>query len=195
MSTTDPTAKKGAQSGQHLTADEKIKTAFALVNEIQTGMLTTRSPDGKLASRAMIHATLENNIFSFYFNRESGKTDDVKADDQVNLSYLNSKTGDWVSVSGKATINTDKNKVKKHWSSSLKAWFDDKKDGKHTGDENDPRVALIDVHPEEIRLFKADGKLRFLFETATAALSGEAASGGKMLIIDESELKAHAKVH
>ena len=62
----------------------------------------------------------------------------------VSLFYVK----DPCSVSGKAIINTDRSKVKKHWSAGLKAWFDDKKDGKHTGDENDPRVAMIDVHPE-----------------------------------------------
>lgn len=69
-------------------------------------------------------------------------------DSSVNIAYLDSKTGDWVSISGKAIINSDRSKVKKHFSAGLKAWFDDKKDGTHTGDENDPRVALIDVHPD-----------------------------------------------
>ena len=66
---------------------------------------------------------------------------------EVNIAYLDNKTGDWVSISGKASINTDKTKVKKHWHGALKAWFDDKKDGTHTGDEHDPRVAMIDVTP------------------------------------------------
>lgn len=149
MATHDPTAKQAASAGSELSPQQKIEGALKLIKDVGgVGMFTSRSPDGKLASRAMIHATTEGNVFSFYFNRESGKTNDLQTDDQVNLSYLNPKTGDWVSVSGKAIINTDKSKVKKHWSSGLKAWFDDKKDGKHTGDENDPRVALIDVHPE-----------------------------------------------
>lgn len=50
------------------------------------------------------------------------------------------------------------------------------------------------MHPEEIRFFKADGKLQFLYETAKAAVSGEAASGGKLLIITEDELKLAGKV-
>lgn len=148
MSTHDPTAKKGADAASGLTPAEKIDSVLELTKSIGTAMFTSRSPDGKLASRAMIPATTEDLVFSFYFNKDSGKTNDLQSDDQVNLSYLNPKTGDWVSISGKGVINTDKNKVKKHWSSGLKAWFDDKKDGKHTGDENDPRVALIDVHPE-----------------------------------------------
>lgn len=30
-------------------------------------------------------------------------------------------------------------------------WFDDKKDGVHTGDYNDPRVVCIQIVPDEIR--------------------------------------------
>lgn len=120
---------------------------------------------------------------------------DSKSDSNVNIAYLDNKTGDWISISGTATINADRAKVKKHFSSSLKAWFDDKKDGKHTGDENDPRVALIDVKPDEIRYFKADGKISFLLETAKAAVSGEPASGGKLVIIDADEINLASKVY
>merc|ERR1712023_605843 len=104
-------------------------------------------------------------------NIESGKTDDIQTDPQVNVAYYDPKTTDWVSISGRAVINQDQNKLKKHWSSSLKAWFDDKKDGTHTGSHDDPRVVLLDVHPEEIRFFKANGKLKALAQMAKAAAS------------------------
>ena len=42
--------------------------------------------------------------------------------------------------------------------------------------------------PQEIRYFKADGKLTFLYETAKAAVSGASASGGKLVVIDQAEL-------
>lgn len=151
MSTRDPTAKAASENGPQLSAAQKVEGALKLSKEIGTCMLTSRTPDGRLASRPMAPATMEGDVFSFFFNQESGKTDDIKADDQVNLSFLNPKSGDWVSIAGKANINDDRSKVKKHWSGALKAWFDDKGDGKHTGDENDPRVALLDVHPEVSR--------------------------------------------
>lgn len=151
MSTHDPTASKSAQGQDELSAVEKLDAVRKLMKEIGTAMFTSQSPNGTLASRPMIPATDEKMVLSFFFNQQSGKTDDLKNDDQVNLAFLNPKTADWVSVAGKASINADRSKVKKHWTSGLKAWFDDKGDGKHTGDENDPRVAMIDVHPEVSR--------------------------------------------
>lgn len=41
--------------------------------------------------------------------------------------------------------------IKEMWSPNLKSWFGDLKDGKHMGDWDDPRVAVIQVVPSEIR--------------------------------------------
>ncbi|PWY99936.1 hypothetical protein BCV70DRAFT_161455 [Testicularia cyperi] len=184
----DPTAQGAAAKGHSLTPQQKIDGLLEITKTVGTGMLTSRSPDGKLASRAMAPATTEGLVFSFYMNTDSGKTDDVETDPQVNVSYYNPKTTDWVSISGKAVLNKDPAKIKKHWSSALKAWFDDKKDGKHTGDHDDPRVVLLDVHPQEIRYFEADGKISALAQTAKAAISGHAASPGKLIILSQQEI-------
>lgn len=193
--THDPTAQKAAGKASNLSPQQKIDSLLDITKSIGTGMLTSHSPDGKLASRPMAPATTEGLIFSFYMNKDSGKTDDVESDKQVNVSFFDPKTTDWVSISGKAVINKDSSKIKRHWSSSLRAWFDDKKDGKHTGDHNDPRVVLLDVHPEEIRFFKADGKLSALTQMAKAAMSGEAASPGQLIILDQDEIALASKVH
>lgn len=166
-----------------------------LIKAVPNAMLTTRSPDGKLASRAMHPATTEGLVFSFYQNAASGKTDDVETDPHVNVAFIDAKSGDWASISGKATINKDRSKVKKHWTKALEAWFDDKKDGVHTGDENDPRVSLLDVHPDEIRYYTTSGKLTFLKEVASAALSGGVASPGHLVILSSDEIQLAGKVH
>lgn len=135
-------------------------------------------------------------VFSFYQNLESGKTTDVEeGDGQVNVSFCDVKTGDWVSISGKAVINKDKSKVKRHWNSMVKAWFDDKKDGVHTGDENDPRVVMLDVHPEEIRYYSQEGTLKFYKDVAAAALGGAAASPGKLVILQQDEIALGKTTH
>ncbi|UTT89765.1 hypothetical protein NDA17_006722 [Ustilago hordei] len=191
----DPTAQGAAHKGSDLTPQQKIDTLLEITKHIGTGMLTSRSPDGKLASRAMAPATTEGLVFSFYMNTDSGKTDDIESDPQVNVAYFDPKTTDWISISGRAVINRDPTKIKKHWSSSLNAWFDDKKDGKHTGGHNDPRVVLLDVQPEEIRIYKADGKLAQLGQMAKAAVSGHTASPGKLLILTGQEIQLASGVY
>merc|ERR1712058_217569 len=62
----------------------------------------------------------------------SGKTNDIDSDSHINISFLNS-SGEWASVSGKASIVTDRDTVKKYYSPALKAWLGDLGDGKHDG--------------------------------------------------------------
>merc|ERR1711939_898601 len=60
----------------------------------------------------------------FHTNTESGKTNDIDSDSHINISFLNS-SGEWASVSGKASIVTDRDTVKKYYSPALKAWLGD----------------------------------------------------------------------
>lgn len=134
-------------------------------------------------------------VFSFYQNSDSGKTQDIETDPHVNISYLDHKSGDWVSISGTATLNKDKAKVRKHWTSALSAWFDDKKDGVHDGSAEDPRVVMLDVVPEEIRYYAQSGKVAYLKDVAKATVSGSVASPGKLVIIDSDEIQLASRVH
>jgi general stress protein 26 len=80
----------------------------------------------------------------FHTNTESGKTDNLASDPHTNVSFLNS-SGEWASISGIATIETDRETIKKYYSSSLKAWLGDLGDGKHNGGPEDPRIGVIRV--------------------------------------------------
>ncbi|CEH11827.1 Pyridoxamine 5'-phosphate oxidase-like, FMN-binding domain [Ceraceosorus bombacis] len=190
MATHDPTAQKASSHAQ-LNPSQKWDEVQKFIKEVPTSMLVSNSPDGKLASRAMNAATVEGGIFHFFTNVESGKTNDLENSPQVNVSYLNPKDGSWVSVSGTARVNTDREKIKKHWHPSLSAWFN-KKDDKHDGTANDPRVGFIEVHPDEIRYFKSDGALKTAIDAAKAALTGGVAAPGSLIIITQEELKVLA---
>lgn len=80
----------------------------------------------------------------FHTNTESGKTDDLAKDPHVNVAFVNG-TGEWASVSGEASVITDRSVVKKYYTPALKAWVGDLGDGKHDGGEDDPRIGVIKV--------------------------------------------------
>jgi general stress protein 26 len=73
----DPTVNKGEHKAGELSPQQKIDGALHLTKSLGTCMFTSSSPDGKLASRAMIPATMEGFVFSFFFNKDSGKSDDM----------------------------------------------------------------------------------------------------------------------
>ena len=100
--------------------------------------------------------------------------------------------------------------IKELWSPMLKGWFGDLKDGKHTGDWDDPRVAVIQVVPAEIRYvrdfnvllyhhltlltsvwtqwIKTESSLAQTYELVKGAVTGETASPGALRVITESEV-------
>ncbi|CAD6930048.1 unnamed protein product [Tilletia caries] len=174
---TDPTVVKAKANAPSYTPQEKLEAAVDIIKDIKVAMLTSRAADGKLASRAMqpVHIDSLATVIRFFANIESGKTDDIENDSH-------------------ATINSDVETKKKHWSSGIQAWFDRGSEPEHTGKHDDPRAILIEIHPEEIRAFKAHGKLKFLAETAKAAVSGDAAAGGQLITITEDELNLARKI-
>merc|ERR1711964_882864 len=126
---------------------EKVEDLSEFVKACKFGMMTTRDgSSGALVSRCMALAAQETCGIDliFHTNTESGKTNDIDSDSHINISFLNS-SGEWASVSGKASIVTDRDTVKKYYSPALKAWLGDLGDGKHDGSENDPRIGVIRV--------------------------------------------------
>lgn len=55
----DPTAQQAHGNASGLTPQQKVDGALAIATQVGTAMLTSHSPDGKLASRAMHPATTE----------------------------------------------------------------------------------------------------------------------------------------
>lgn len=84
--------------------------------------------------------------FLFLANGHSRKFQDLEKVKDVNVSFHNSTTQDWISVTGEAvtTSNSDP-RIKEVYSKAAGAWFGDLGDGVHTGTPEDPRMRLIEV--------------------------------------------------
>lgn len=133
----------------------------------------------------------ENNEIDFIFhaNVESGKTDDLKADSDINLGFLNS-FGEWASISGKASVVTNRDEVKKHYSPTLKAWMGDLGDGTHDGGPMDPRICLIKVKTITAQYATSrKGVIGSAVEIAKGAVTGDAAQVNRLRYLDGEEIK------
>jgi general stress protein 26 len=75
------------------------------------------------------------------------KLRDLAADPHLNLSYYKDRTREWISVSGIATVTSDREKIHELYASDWGAWFPKEGDRRH-GTKDDPRMVLIgvDVH-------------------------------------------------
>ncbi|KAF8972989.1 hypothetical protein BDZ97DRAFT_1649208 [Flammula alnicola] len=175
------------------TLQEKIDGLKEIIKSTQTAMLTTRSADGQFHARAMNPVAPDSEMqltLNFIANNASHKFEELQNDSHVNVCFLHPATTNWASFSGKATIMEDRDEIKKHWSSRLSAWFGDLKDGVHKGDVNDPRIALIQVIPDEIRYWHSTkSKIGTALEVKIDSVTGKVAAPGELRTITSDEIQ------
>lgn len=199
---------------------EKIDDLVAFMEHCKFGMMTTRiASSGMLTSRCMalaakvcpvvldvsqscVHRREEkdaDNCFNFqegggvdllfHTNTESGKTDDLQSDPKINIAFLN-PSGEWASISGEASIVTDRETVTKYYSSGLRAWLGDLGDGKHDGGPQDPRIGVIKVVAKTATYAIAEGTMLGRGgEIAKGVITGSAPKVHKLREISEQELE------
>jgi len=125
----------------------------------------------------------------FHTNTESGKTDDIESDPQINISFINS-SGEWASISGTSSIITDRSVVEKYYSSALKAWLGDLGDGKHDGGPMDPRIGVIKVEGKTATYaFVRKNAVSRAAELAQGVVSGKAPEINKLRELSEQEIE------
>ncbi|KAF1916369.1 hypothetical protein BDU57DRAFT_516446 [Ampelomyces quisqualis] len=139
----------------------------------------------------MALAAKEGNGFDllFHTNTESGKTDDLKEDASVNIGFI-TNSGEWASISGHATIETDRAVIKKHYSPALKAWIGDLGDGKHDGGPEDPRIGIIRVKASTAQYAVSNStRIGGFVELAKGVATGSPPNVNKLRHISEAEVK------
>ena len=117
---------------------EDVDKLAKLIKGIKYAMLTTAMPDGTLRSRPMATQQVEFDGTLWFFTPDpSGKVDEIRHDQHVNLSYADPSGNRYVSVSGRGSISRDRVKMKELWTEIHRAWFPEGLD--------DPKLALLRV--------------------------------------------------
>jgi len=180
------------QNLDHASLKDKVEDLVSFAEKQKFCMMTTRIADsGLLVSRCMALAAKEGNGIDmlFHANSESGKTDDLKSDSDINLAFLNS-SGEWASISGRADIVIDRETVKKYYSPALKAWIGDLGDGKHDGGPDDPRIIIIKVKAATAQYaISKRTTVGGLVELAKGVATGEAPNVNKLRHLSEAEVQ------
>ncbi|KAI8628340.1 pyridoxamine 5'-phosphate oxidase [Xylariaceae sp. FL1651] len=182
-----------ANKGSSIPTQAKVDALNKFVAYCKFGMMTTLNGSGKLVSRCMAVIPKETGSMDclFFTNTESNKTNEIKNDPRVNISFLD-RAGQWASISGTTSIETDRGLIKKHYYPSLKAWLGDLGDGTHDGSENDPRIGIIRVKMETATYSITDlSILGRLVEIAKGTVTGEPANVNNIHELSEDEVNKH----
>ncbi|KAF2196918.1 bli-3 protein [Delitschia confertaspora ATCC 74209] len=170
---------------------EKVEDLVNFIDKHKFCMMTTQAAHTDLlASRCMALAAKANGLdLLFHANTESGKTDDLHENKSINIAFL-TPSGEWASISGHASIETDRAEIRKYYSPSLKAWVGDLGDGIHDGGPEDPRICVIRVRTTTAQYAVSRRTMvGAMVELAKGTVTGEAPSVNKLRYLSEEEVK------
>lgn len=170
--------------------EKKLDDLYELIDGIETAMLTTRRPDGRLVSRPMQtqRRTAGTDLW-FMSNVETHKFDELAFDPNVNIAYYRDRTREWVSVSGTALLTRDRDLVHGLYHRDWRAWLGDM-GGERDGGPDDPRIVLILVEAQSVTYAKKDRPLPMvLFEIARGIITGQPPKAADLRELGEQEIR------
>ena len=134
-----------------LTGREAIPQIATLINQIDICLFATRGDDGQLHARPMSNnGQVEWDGQSWFFAPTDGRlVTELRTDPAAVAAYRAEEGFAFVSVSGRATIETDPELKKRYWLDDLERWF--------PNGPADPNVALIRLDAEEAQWWTEDG--------------------------------------
>lgn len=154
-----------------------------LLNKFDTGMLITHSGNNKLHGRPMAVAQLEElpqgcDLW-FITGLDTPKMDEIRSNEQVLVTFQN-RNDQFLTLSGRAEVLRDPQKVDEFWRESFKLWFPQ--------GQADPNLVLIQVRADQGEYWDNGGlnKISFAFEALKAYTQGET--------MDVKEGSQHGKV-
>lgn len=144
-------------------------TLWELIKDIKFGMLTHRHRDGSLQGHPLTTQNKsidEGSVLYFFISNKSGMASRLREDGNVNMSYADTSSDNYVSIAGTASISDDQAKKEELFTPLAKAWF--------SGGATDPDLALLEVRIVHAEYWNAkDSKVTQLFKMAKSAITGE----------------------
>ncbi|MGO2279062.1 MULTISPECIES: pyridoxamine 5'-phosphate oxidase family protein [unclassified Psychrobacter] len=151
-----------------MSKQQQMDKVQAMVNEIEYTMLTTRTHEDHLHSCPM--NTTETSIGAkeiwFIGHSPSETVDNIKKNPQVNLAYVSQDDKQYLSITGKAELVEDKDKLDELWSMAYNAYFEQGKE--------DPKVQLIKVVPQGAEYWANGNAIASAVKMTAAAVTDNA---------------------
>ncbi|MCA0336754.1 MAG: pyridoxamine 5'-phosphate oxidase family protein [Actinobacteria bacterium] len=146
------------------TQDDHRATIAEVMRDTRIAILTYTDGEGRLVSTPMGTQDFEDpSTVWFITEADSDKVAAITADPRVNVAYSSDKG--WVSLSGTATLNTDKAKLEELWDPSASMFM--------KGGPEDPNSALLEVTGDSAQLWESPGSVGFLVAMAKSFLGKE----------------------
>ncbi|MEN2751958.1 MULTISPECIES: pyridoxamine 5'-phosphate oxidase family protein [Psychrobacter] len=151
-----------------MSKQEKMDKIQAMVNNIKYTMMTTRNHENHLHSCPM--NTTETSIGAkeiwFIGHTPSDTVDNINKNPEVNLAYVSQDDKSYLSITGKAELIEDREKLDELWSVMYNAYFEQGKE--------DPGVQLIKVVPHGAEYWENGNAITSAVKMTAAAVTDTA---------------------
>src|SRR6185503_10232693 len=107
-----------------MSRESDLEKLVEMIKEIDLCMLTTVDESDELHSRPMsLNGDVdEDGNLWFFTSSTSHKASEIERTPNVNVSFVDTDSQQYVSISGTAELVRDRNKIKQLWKPVLKAW-------------------------------------------------------------------------
>jgi general stress protein 26 len=154
--------------------DETTK-AWDLIDKIGFCMLTTQSGNDIRARPMAAYVERMENAVYFLTDANSHKDDEIERWPNVCLAFADTKAQKYVSLSGTATVENDREKIKDLWGTPAKAWWDS---------PDDPSIRILRVTPSFAEYWDSPGTVISYIKMAAAAVSNTKPDMGENAKVD-----------
>jgi general stress protein 26 len=137
----------------------------SLLTGFNTAVLVTRDGHGfRARPMAIAHVDVNCNLW-FFSNRDSGKIHEIERDTRVEVVCQDGWTN-CVTISGRASLVNDREKIRELWKAPYRAWFPKGAD--------DPDIVLIHVLGDQGEYWDNSGlkSLSYLYQSIKAVATG-----------------------
>jgi len=151
-----------------MSKQQQMDKIQAMVNDIKYTMMTTRTHEDHLHSCPM--NTTETSIGAkeiwFIGHNPSETVDNINKNSEVNLAYVSQDDKSYLSITGKAELIEDREKLDELWSMTYNAYFEQGKE--------DPKVQLIKVVPHGAEYWENGNAIASAVKMTAAAVTDTA---------------------
>lgn len=142
--------------------DDDLGKVWKLIEKIGFCMLTTQSGSDLRARPMAAHAEEIENAIYFLTDVASHKDDEIARHPNVCLAFADAKGQKYVSISGTAEVQNDREKIHDLWATPAKAWWDS---------ADDPSIRVLKITPSSAEYWDSPGTVISYIKMAAAAVS------------------------
>ena len=144
---------------------DKLDRVWDIIEKVGVCMLTTRFPGGLRARPVEARPDRAAGLIFFVTDLRSGKEDEIEAEHDVGLVFIDPKDKAYLSITATAQVLQDHAKAREIWKSTDDVWWDG---------PDDPNVCVLRVRPLTAELWDGpSSKAVAMYEFAKAKLTGE----------------------